>query len=71
MSRAIITFLVAAVLSVVVGVLLVAGGVTSIPAAIAVWALVKKPVFALYIALSLTGSFTAGVLFQLWMSGVA
>ncbi len=45
---------------------LVAGGVTSVPAAIAVWALVRKPVFALYIALSLSGSMLAGMLFQLW-----
>ena len=35
---------------------LVAGGVTSLPAAIAVWALARRPVFALYIALALTGS---------------
>lgn len=45
---------------------LVAGGVTSLPAAIAVWALVKPRVFAIYIGLALVGSFTAGVLFQLW-----
>jgi uncharacterized membrane protein YraQ (UPF0718 family) len=45
---------------------LVAGGVTSLPAAIAVWALVKPRVFALYIALSLTGAFAVGLLFQLW-----
>lgn len=45
---------------------LVAGGVTSLPAAIAVWALVRRPVFALYIALALAGSFATGVLFQLW-----
>jgi uncharacterized protein len=45
---------------------LVAGGVTSIPAAMAVWALARPPVFALYIALSLSGAFTVGVLFQLW-----
>ncbi|MEO0391766.1 MAG: permease [Pseudomonadota bacterium] len=45
---------------------LVAGGVSSLPAAIAVWALVKRRVFALYIALALTGSFTAGLLYQLW-----
>jgi uncharacterized membrane protein YraQ (UPF0718 family) len=45
---------------------LVAGGVTSLPAAIAVWALVKPKVFALYIALSLGGAFTAGLLYQLW-----
>lgn len=45
---------------------LVAGGVTSLPAAIAVWALVKPRVFGLYVVLSLTGAFTAGVLFQLY-----
>ncbi len=45
---------------------LVAGGVTSLPAAIAVWALAKKPVFLLYLAYSLVGSFAAGLLFQLW-----
>lgn len=43
---------------------LVAGGVTSIPAAIAVYALVKRTVFALYIGLALAGSFLAGLLFQ-------
>lgn len=45
---------------------LVAGGVTSLPAAIAVWALVKPRIFALYLALSLCGAFVAGLLFQLW-----
>lgn len=45
---------------------LIAGGVTSIPAAIAVWALVRPRVFALYIALSLAGAFVAGLAFQLW-----
>jgi len=45
---------------------LVAGGVTSLPAAVAVFALVKRRVFALYIALALAGSFLSGVLFQLW-----
>lgn len=45
---------------------LVAGGVTSLPAAIAVWALVKRPVFFLYIGIALVGSFAAGLLFQLW-----
>lgn len=43
---------------------LVAGGVTSIPAAIAVFALVKRRVFALYVALALAGSFAVGLLFQ-------
>ncbi|MFN4130189.1 MAG: permease [Paracoccaceae bacterium] len=45
---------------------LVAGGVTSIPAAMAVWALAKPQVFALYIGLSLTGAFASGLMFQLW-----
>jgi uncharacterized membrane protein YraQ (UPF0718 family) len=47
---------------------LVAGGVTSIPAAMAVWALAKREVFAVYIGLSLAGSFASGLLFQLWTS---
>lgn len=47
---------------------LVAGGVTSIPAAMAVWALAKPQVFALYIGLSLSGAFASGLLFQLWVS---
>ncbi|MGF1527314.1 MAG: permease [Candidatus Competibacterales bacterium] len=47
---------------------LVAGGVTSLPAAIAVWALVKPPVFALYIALALVGSLGSGLAYQLWLS---
>ena len=46
---------------------LVAGGVTSIPAAIAVYALVKKPLFLWYIALSLTGGLLAGMLFQMYV----
>jgi len=45
---------------------LVAGGVTSIPAAMAVWALARPQVFALYIGLSLVGAFASGLLFQLW-----
>ena len=47
---------------------LVAGGVTSLPAAIAVWALARPPVFALYIALALTGSLASGLLFQAWLA---
>ncbi len=46
---------------------LVAGGVTSIPAAMAVWALARPPVFALYIGLSLSGAFLAGLSFQVWV----
>jgi uncharacterized membrane protein YraQ (UPF0718 family) len=44
---------------------LLAGGVTSIPAAIAVWALARPPVFALYIAIAVTGALVSGLLFQL------
>ena len=47
---------------------LIAGGVTSIPAAMAVWALAKPHVFSLYIGLSLSGAFAAGLLFQLWQT---
>lgn len=42
-----------------------AGAVSSIPAAIAVWALVKKPVFVLYLVLGLVGSMTTAWLYQL------
>lgn len=45
---------------------LIAGGVTSLPAAVAVWALVKRRVFFLYLGIALVGSFAAGLLFQLW-----
>ena len=43
---------------------LVAGGVTSLPAAIAVYALVKFRVFMLYIAFALCGSLASGLLYQ-------
>jgi uncharacterized membrane protein YraQ (UPF0718 family) len=42
-----------------------AGAVSSVPAAIAVWALVKKPVFVLYLALGLTGSMLTAWVYQL------
>ena len=42
-----------------------AGAVSSIPAAIAVWALVKKPVFLLYLALGMTGAMISGWVYQL------
>ena len=44
---------------------MVAGGVTSIPAAVAVYAMVRRPVFVWYVGLSLTGSLIAGLLYQL------
>jgi len=47
---------------------LVAGGVTSLPAAIAVFALVKRSVFLLYVVFALIGSTTSGLLYQSWLS---
>ena len=45
----------------------VAGGVSCIPAAIAVWALVRRSVFVLYVALGLGGAMLAGAFYE--MSG--
>jgi uncharacterized protein len=42
----------------------IAGGVSSIPAAVAVWALVKPRVFAAYLGFALTGALIAGVLWS-------
>lgn len=42
---------------------LLAGGVTSVPAAIAVFALARAPVFLAYLAFALVGSFAAGLLY--------
>ncbi len=42
----------------------IAGGVSSIPAAIAVWALVKPRVFAAYIGFAMLGAFLAGLAWQ-------
>lgn len=47
---------------------LVSGGVTSIPAATAVWALVKPRVFALYLALAMTGSLLAAYAYSALLS---
>ena len=44
---------------------LLAGGVSSIPAAIAVWALAKPPVFAAYIGFAVVGAFVMGLGFAL------
>ena len=46
-----------------------AGAVSSIPAAIAVWALVKKPVFALYLLLGVSGATLTAWIYQ--FSGAA
>ena len=45
-----------------------AGAVSCIPAAIAVWALVRRSVFVLYLALGLGGAILSGFLYQ--VSGV-
>lgn len=42
----------------------IAGGVSCIPAAIAVWALVKPKVFAAYLGLAVTGAVLAGIAWQ-------
>ena len=47
---------------------MVAGGVTSIPAAMAVFALVRRPVFLWYLALGLTGSLAAGLTYQAFIT---
>ena len=41
------------------------GAVSSIPAALAVYALVRKPIFVMYIILGLTGSMLAGYIYQM------
>lgn len=45
---------------------MVAGGISSIPAMTAVFALVKRPVFAAYILLGFTGSVMSGVVFGIY-----
>ena len=44
---------------------MVAGAVSSIPAMAAVWSLVRRPVFAVYLGLGITGAILSGVAFQL------
>jgi hypothetical protein len=43
---------------------LLAGGITSLPAAIAVWVLVRPRVFVWYLALAASGSLLAGLVYQ-------
>ena len=43
---------------------MLAGGVSCIPAAIAVWALVKPRIFAAYLGYAFVGSFIAGLVWQ-------
>ncbi|MEP4198922.1 MAG: permease [Aliishimia sp.] len=44
----------------------IAGGVSCIPAAIAVWALVKPRVFAAYLTFAIIGALIAGLAWQAW-----
>ena len=44
---------------------MISGAVSSIPAMAAVWSLVKRPVFAAYLGLGLTGAILSGILFQM------
>ena len=44
---------------------LIAGGVSCIPAAVAVWALARPPVFAAYVGFAFTGALAMGLLFGL------
>lgn len=45
---------------------LVAGGVTSLPAAIAVWAVARGRVFAAYLSFAFVGALASGIAFGLW-----
>ncbi len=47
---------------------MVAGGVTSLPASMAVYALVKRPVFLWYLALALGGSLAIGFTYQAFLA---
>jgi len=46
---------------------MIAGGVTSIPAMTAVFALVKKPIFAAYIGLGISGAIVSGLLYNAYL----
>lgn len=43
---------------------MVAGAISSVPAMAAVWSLVKRPVFAAYIGLGVSGAVLSGIVFQ-------
>lgn len=47
---------------------MVAGGVTSIPAMTAVFALVRRPVFAAYVGLGMSGAILSGVAFSTYLA---
>lgn len=46
---------------------IIAGGVSCIPAAVAVWALVKPRVFVAYLGLAILGAMLAGIAWALWV----
>ena len=46
---------------------MLAGAMTSIPAAIAVFSLVKRPLFLWYVLLALIGAITAGFAYQAFL----
>jgi uncharacterized protein len=50
---------------------LVAGGIASVPAAAAVWALARPPVFVLYLGLGASGSLLAAYAYSLFTLGVS
>jgi uncharacterized membrane protein YraQ (UPF0718 family) len=43
---------------------LVGGGVTSIPAALAVWGIARRQVFATYLAFAVLGALLSGLVYQ-------
>lgn len=45
---------------------LIGGGVTSIPAALAVWAIARPPVFAAYLGFAFIGALLSGTIYQLF-----
>lgn len=47
---------------------LAGGSVTSIPAAMAMWVILRPPVFAAYVVCSLIGAVLAGLGYQFWLS---
>jgi uncharacterized membrane protein YraQ (UPF0718 family) len=47
---------------------LIAGGITSIPAAVAVWVVATRRVFVLYVALGTASSLLAGLAYGAWVS---
>jgi uncharacterized protein len=47
---------------------LIGGGVTSIPAAIAVWTIARPPVFAAYLGFAVAGAILSGLLWQTFLS---